>query len=166
MFVTEQILTVPQSHFNLLKARLRVAAFPCAARAGALVILCIRKQSWVQLRAWLRTLQRVTPCSTTKLKSDGSLHLSRVSFPDRNVNGKGLQNKIQAQFSHANSSLNVLCLCRNPFFIISFYRKEMLQCQQRAGSGFVLYKICCSKMQLHLPPLSVFLVLHVLRFLL
>lgn len=47
MFVTEQILTVPQSHFNLLKARLRVAAFPRAARAGALVILCIRKQSWV-----------------------------------------------------------------------------------------------------------------------
>lgn len=36
-----------QSHFNLLKARLRVAAFSRAALAGALVILCIRKQSWV-----------------------------------------------------------------------------------------------------------------------
>lgn len=46
MFVTEQILTVPKQ-LNLLRARLRVAAFPRAARAGALVILCIRKESWV-----------------------------------------------------------------------------------------------------------------------
>lgn len=54
--------------------------------------------------ACLCTIQRVTPRSTTKLNSDGSLHLEKVSFSNRNVNGKGLQNKLQAQFRHARTA--------------------------------------------------------------